>query len=201
MAAPSAREKTTMRRQCAAFSLVELMIAVAIIGILAAVALPRFQNFQMRSRTGEARTNLAALRTAEEGYAAEQATYLSAPLWPRPLLALDGDKANWTLPVAGYDTIGWQPEGEVFASYQVFAGPLGCPSPALPCTHYTEEAASDLDADGNFAWWGLVKADAGGLALPGIACPSTGVYDAVSGLQDLRATVGPCAAAMGQTIF
>jgi prepilin-type N-terminal cleavage/methylation domain-containing protein len=190
---------TRCRRE--AFTLVELMIVVAIIGILAAIAVPAFQTFQMRSRTGEARTNLAALRAAEEGYAAEQATYLGAALQPRPLAALDGNKTNWIAPAAGFDTLGWQPEGEVFASYQVFAGPAGCPSAALPCTHYTAEAVSDLDTDGIPAWWGLVKPDPAGVALPGTGCPSTGVYDAVTGLQDLRATVGPCAAAMGQAIF
>jgi type IV pilus assembly protein PilA len=184
-----------------AFTLVELMIAVAIIGILAAAALPFFQNFQLRSRTSEARTNLAALRTAEEGYAAEQGTYLSAPLLPRAVATLSGDKANWAAPAPGFDTVGWQPEGVVLASYQVFAGPPGCPSAALPCTHYTAEAVSDLDEDGVPAWWGLVKPDATGIALPGVGCPSSGVYDAVTGLQDVRATVGPCAAAMGQSIF
>lgn len=50
------------------FTLIELMIVVAIIGILAAIAIPNFLKFQCRSRQGEARTNLGGIFTAEESF-------------------------------------------------------------------------------------------------------------------------------------
>lgn len=53
------------------FSLVELMIVVAIIGILAAVAVPNYQRFQAKSRQSEAKSNLSGLYTAEKAFEAE----------------------------------------------------------------------------------------------------------------------------------
>ena len=50
------------------FSLVELMIVVAIIGILSSIAIPNFRKFQARSRTTEAKLQLAAIYTAETSF-------------------------------------------------------------------------------------------------------------------------------------
>ena len=69
---------TKLHTRRGGFTLIELMIVVAIIGILAAIAIPNFLKFQLRSKTGEAKTNLAAMRTAEEGYFAEYGLYIGA---------------------------------------------------------------------------------------------------------------------------
>ena len=47
------------------FTLIELMIVVAIIGILAAIAIPSFLAMQLRAKRSELPTNLDAIRTAE----------------------------------------------------------------------------------------------------------------------------------------
>ena len=57
------------------FTLIELMIVVAIIGILAAIAIPNFLKFQAKSKQSEAKTNLKAIYTAETGYYGEHNTY------------------------------------------------------------------------------------------------------------------------------
>ena len=60
------------------FSLVELMVVVAIIGILAAVAVPSINKYMAKARQSEAKTNLGSLYTAEKAFAAEYTLYHSA---------------------------------------------------------------------------------------------------------------------------
>ncbi len=57
------------------FTLVELMVVVAIIGVLAAVAVPNYQKFQAKARQTEAKVGLGDIRTAEMAYAVEQNTF------------------------------------------------------------------------------------------------------------------------------
>jgi len=57
------------------FTLIELMIVVAIIGILAAIAIPNFIRFQARAKQGEAKSNLKAMFTAERSYYQEKDAY------------------------------------------------------------------------------------------------------------------------------
>jgi type IV pilus assembly protein PilA len=57
------------------FTLIELMIVVAIIGILAAIAIPNFLRFQAKSKQSEAKTNLGGIFTAETSYFAETNAY------------------------------------------------------------------------------------------------------------------------------
>ncbi len=58
-----------------AFTLIELMIVVAIIGILAAIAIPNFMKFQARSKQSEAKANMRAVFTSEKAYYQEKDTY------------------------------------------------------------------------------------------------------------------------------
>ena len=62
------------------FTLIELMIVVAIIGILAAIAIPNFLKFQAKSKQSEAKTNLKGIYTAETAYFGENNTYESLGL-------------------------------------------------------------------------------------------------------------------------
>ncbi len=57
------------------FTLIELMIVVAIIGILAAIAIPNFLKYQAKSRQSEAKSNLGAVFVAETSFYGEQSRF------------------------------------------------------------------------------------------------------------------------------
>lgn len=67
--------KMLRRYQVAGFSLVELMVVVAIIGILAAVAIPNFNKFQRRARAAEAKLALSGIYDAQKSFLAEWEDY------------------------------------------------------------------------------------------------------------------------------
>lgn len=58
------------------FSLVELMIVVAIIGVLSALAVPRFQKFQAKAKQSEAKGNLSHIYTLAQSWYGDQDTYV-----------------------------------------------------------------------------------------------------------------------------
>jgi type IV pilus assembly protein PilA len=59
------------------FTLIELMIVIAIIGILAAIAIPQFSAWRKRSFNSAAESDLKNAATAQEGYYVDEETYTS----------------------------------------------------------------------------------------------------------------------------
>ena len=59
------------------FTLIELMIVVAIIGILASIAIPNFVKFQCRAKQTEAKTGLKTIVVAEELHRSDNDTYIA----------------------------------------------------------------------------------------------------------------------------
>ena len=131
--------KRLVRKAESGFTLVELMIVVAIIGILAAVAIPNYRNYQMKAKTTEARVNLGAIRGLQESYAAERDTYLPSTHYPG---FTQGQKKEWdetATNAANFTAVGFQPSGNVYYSYAMNAS---------EDQRYEIIAAQDLDSNG-----------------------------------------------------
>lgn len=95
--------KKTLKNQ-AGFTLIELMIVVAIIGILAAVAIPQYQNFTKKSKSSEAKIALDAIITSQAAFFAEQDAFAAT------LAALGTPQGtptyyNYTLPTITTSTV------------------------------------------------------------------------------------------------
>ena len=176
---------TKLHTRRGGFTLIELMIVVAIIGILAAIAIPNFLRFQLKAKSSEGKTNIAAIRTAEESYFAEYGNYVSAD--PSPAAILYNQKAafvNEMGPGAGFDQMGWSPEGEVYFNYSVASPVAG--------DEFTVGAVADIDNDGASQAWGYKKGTEPAKAHADGTCDET---------QLTPETVGPCDPSFGQSVF
>ena len=189
------------RKSNKGFTLIELMIVVAIIGILAAIAIPNFLRFQLKARSSEGKVNIAAIRTAEVAYNSEFATYVACAVSPAG--AVQQTKIPYVVAVVnqGFDILGWAPEGNVYFQYQV----IDNAAPPLASSAYTVSAQADIDANALPQTWGYVKdlPAAGALGLAGGAgvCAAAGIYNAQTLANDILDTVGPCNAISGQSLF
>ena len=67
-----------MRTERKGFTLIELLIVVVIIGILAAIAIPKFANTKQQAYLATLKSDLRNLVTAEEAYFADNTTYTTA---------------------------------------------------------------------------------------------------------------------------
>ena len=66
-----------MKRNQAGFTLIELLVVMAIIGILAAIAIPNFQQYRQRGFDARAKTDVYNLATAQEAYFLANEAYSS----------------------------------------------------------------------------------------------------------------------------
>lgn len=84
------------------FTLIELLIVVVIIGILAAIAIPKFSNTREKAYLASMKSDLRNLATAEESYFADNITYTTS------LTAVDGAESQGvSIVISGVSGSGW----------------------------------------------------------------------------------------------
>lgn len=152
------------RARSAGFTLIELMIVVAIIGILAALAIPAFVGYIRRSKTAEATTNVRNLFSGA-------ASYYQTENWGRGLVAAGGTSValvhctvadaqttntpgvsktqlNFdTVEAQTFRSVGFSIADPVYYRYHVMNSTNQCGN-MVGTPQYTFQAQGDLDGDG-----------------------------------------------------
>ena len=132
------------------FTLIELMIVVAIIGILAAIAIPDFLKFQARAKQSEAKINLGALFVEQTAYFTEYNTYAGG--------------SNC------FENLYWSPQGETVYTYHCDGDSFTPTRPGSSpenCVNVTSQiaregftvcAAGNIDRDATVDTWSMNNA-------------------------------------------
>lgn len=69
-----------MKTKNLGFSLIELMVVLAIVGVLASIAVPGYRNYLLRSHRAEAKAELLAIAAAQEKFYLQSNTYATNAL-------------------------------------------------------------------------------------------------------------------------
>jgi type IV pilus assembly protein PilA len=155
------------------FTLMELMVVVAIMGVLAALATYGVRKYTLSAKKAEAVSMLTQIRSAEEAYLDETFSYRSGgsdfDTW-HPVNVPSPSKHSWNVTSGNgmtdaFRELGVQATGPVLYSYAVVAGGAGDDLPTIPSDgsrtytvpaptgpFYIAMAKADLDGNGAFTY-------------------------------------------------
>jgi prepilin-type N-terminal cleavage/methylation domain-containing protein len=130
------------RRSSSGFTLIELMIVVAIVGVLASIAMPEFQNMTFRARIAEREPVMRSIAKALESFLLNAS---SAPPGfsgaPNPVAVPDTSRHPWLRGQPGWDRLMLDVDGSTYCTYQFTYDDLSAPVRLI--------VRSDCDIDGD----------------------------------------------------
>jgi type II secretory pathway pseudopilin PulG len=133
------------------FTLLELVIVLAVMATLAALAIPQLYGMSLRARRAEVYVDVDGIRNAELAYAHAYDDYLFIGQ-QNPPLAPGRAAQRWTTGTL-FDVLGFEPDGAVFGSYRVFTPAINwsswCTWPEDPAGSAGFEVAAEMNLDGD----------------------------------------------------
>jgi type IV pilus assembly protein PilE len=131
------------------FSLIELIVAMAIIAIVTAVALPAFQDSVRKSRRADAHAALLQVQTNQEKWRANNTTYTA------DLTNLGFSTASNAVSTDGYYTINITADSNTGIAYEATAVPKsGTAQASDSCSFTLTNNGPDISSAANRACWG-----------------------------------------------
>lgn len=94
---------TTHKRQEAGFTLIELMMAIAIIGILLAIAIPNYQTYLRKTVCEDAKATMTGAANVMERFRAQNNTYTGADLGAYASSPVDGASKHFQIAISASD--------------------------------------------------------------------------------------------------
>jgi type IV pilus assembly protein PilA len=141
------------------FTLVELMVVVAIIGLLSAVAIPNFKKYQAKAKTSEAKLQLSAMYTAMQSWYSDFDNYGNC----LNLMGFDPGLERLSRYYAVGFPLGVNPTGNAASVLN------GAPAACGLAVSVTNDATATTASNTSTSTWGAGKAMAGTPALLGAA--------------------------------
>lgn len=111
------------------FTIVELMMVVAVVSILAAIAVPAVVEMQLKAKRAELPSNVEGMKVAWLAYEAANDISVAVP-WYLPDAIPGKTLREWDeadVRYTPFNAIGFAPDGDVRGSYRIAAGTEGLP--------------------------------------------------------------------------
>jgi type IV pilus assembly protein PilA len=118
------------RRSEGGFTLIELLIVVVVIGLLAAIAIPKFSNSKERAIVSQMKSDLRNMVTAQESYFSDAHTYYNGPI-PAAGLAY-GPSGNGVVALLNVTATGWAATASNPGTARTCAIFMGTATPPAP---------------------------------------------------------------------